>query len=95
MNQELSNRIRQKLVATGEEERLKELLKTRLLSSGWRDELSAVAREYLKAKGVQHVDVEELQNVLLVEARKSIPDTVKKELLVEIRDFVMQHEGIL
>ena len=41
------------------------------------------------------MDVEELQNVLMPEARKSIPDTVKKELLVEIRDFVMQHEGIL
>lgn len=51
MNAELSERVKARLVESGEEERIRELLKTRLVSCGWKDELKAEARKLIKERG--------------------------------------------
>lgn len=42
-----------------------------------------------------NVNVEELHAHLMPMARSKIPDSVKKELLYEIREFIMRNGGIL
>ncbi|OQR79124.1 enhancer of yellow 2 transcription factor-like [Tropilaelaps mercedesae] len=94
MNAELSERVKARLVQSGEEERIRELLKTRLVSCGWKDELKAEARKFIKERGVNNVNVDEVHTHLMPKARSIIPDSVKKELLYEIREFIMRNGGI-
>jgi len=49
-----------KLVETGEKERLKEMLRERLVACGWRDELKEYCKEVIRRKGLEKVTVEDL-----------------------------------
>lgn len=40
--------------------RLKEMLRTKLVQCGWRDEMKAYCRDIIRQKGVDKVNVEEL-----------------------------------
>uniref|UniRef100_A0A2I3HAF7 ENY2 transcription and export complex 2 subunit n=1 Tax=Nomascus leucogenys TaxID=61853 RepID=A0A2I3HAF7_NOMLE len=42
--------INQKLIETGERERLKELLRAKLIECGWKDQLKARCKEFKKKK---------------------------------------------
>ena len=52
--------ISQKLVASGEKERLKELLRKKLVDCGWRDDLKAYCKDLIKSKGLEKITVGEL-----------------------------------
>ncbi|CAH1780514.1 unnamed protein product [Owenia fusiformis] len=86
--------INQKLVETGERERLKELLRTRLIECGWRDQLKAHCKEVVRQKGLEHVTVDDLVSEITPKGRALVPDTVKKELLQRIRTFLSQQSNI-
>lgn len=78
-------KINQRLTESGEKERLQEMLRVRLVECGWRDELKEYARDIVKEKGVDNVTVDDLVAELTPQARSSVPDEVKKELLDYIR----------
>ncbi|XP_057301908.1 transcription and mRNA export factor ENY2-like [Hydractinia symbiolongicarpus] len=78
-------KINQRLTESGEKERLQEMLRVRLIECGWRDELKEYARDIVKEKGVDNVTVDDLVAELTPQARSSVPDEVKKELLDYIR----------
>jgi len=86
--------INQKLVETGESERLKEILRTRLIECGWRDELKAYCKEIVKRKGLEHVTVEDLVAETTPKGRSMVPDDVKRELLSRIRTFLAQQSSV-
>ncbi|CAM9474356.1 unnamed protein product [Phaeothamnion confervicola] len=52
--------IMQKLIDTGEKERLKDLLRERLIQCGWRDELKEHCKEIIRSKGLEKITVDEL-----------------------------------
>ena len=52
--------IHQKLIDTGEKDRLKNLLRAKLEECGWRDELKNYCKEVIKNKGLEKITVEEL-----------------------------------
>merc|ERR1711916_21774 len=52
--------LNQRLIESGEKERLKDLLRTKLVECGWRDELKVYCKEVIKTKGLKHVTVEDL-----------------------------------
>ncbi|CAN0330543.1 unnamed protein product [Lampetra planeri] len=83
--------INQKLIETGERERLKELLKTRLMECGWKDQLRAHCKDVIRDKGLEHVTVEDLISEITPKGRALVPDNVKKELLQRIRAFLAQN----
>lgn len=85
--------INQKLVETGESERLKEILRTRLIECGWRDQLKAHCKEIVKRKGLEQVTVEDLVAETTPTGRALVPDEVKKELLSRIRTFLAQQSS--
>ncbi|RUS87043.1 hypothetical protein EGW08_005196 [Elysia chlorotica] len=86
--------INQKLVETGERERLKELLRARLIECGWRDELKAYCKEIVQQKGLEHITVDDLVSEMTPRGRSLVPDEVKKELLQRIRTFLAQQSNM-
>ncbi|XP_071957682.1 transcription and mRNA export factor ENY2-like [Antedon mediterranea] len=80
--------IHQKMVETGEKERLKELLRAKLIECGWRDQLKAYCKEVVRTKGLEHVTVDDLVAEITPKGRELVPDEVKKELLQRIRAFL-------
>jgi len=86
--------INQKLVETGEREKLKELLRTRLIECGWRDQLKVHCKEIVRQKGLENITVDDLVTEITPKGRALVPDQVKKELLQRIRSFLAQQSNI-
>ena len=104
--------IEQRLVETGEKERLKEHLRNRLIESGWREELkleakqvrtmlgvlfstsASVISQVVDKKGLNNVTLEDLVKDITPKGRASVPDAVKKELLVKIQDFLSKQHNM-
>ncbi|KAK6093122.1 hypothetical protein MT418_006469 [Batrachochytrium dendrobatidis] len=61
--------IDEKLVRTGEKDKLKEYLRLRLVESGWRDKLKAHCKEVVKAKGTSNASIDELIKEITPQAR--------------------------
>ena len=79
--------LNQSLIASGEKEKLLDLLKVKLIECGWRNEMKQLCREALR-RNKSNAKVEDLIEELTPKARASVPDEVKKELLVRLRNFV-------
>ncbi|ORY33557.1 enhancer of yellow 2 transcription factor [Rhizoclosmatium globosum] len=77
--------VDQKLVRSGEKDKVKEMLRTRLVECGWRDELKALCKEVIQSKGLEHITVEQLVLEITPKGRAMVPDTVRAEVLQKIR----------
>ncbi|TYG70899.1 hypothetical protein ES288_D05G351600v1 [Gossypium darwinii] len=75
-------------IKSGEKERLKELLRERLLECGWIDEMKTLCRAFTRKKGRNNVTVDDLVHVISPKGRASVPNSVKAELLQRIRAFL-------
>eukprot|EP00290_Baffinella_frigidus_P004478 CAMPEP_0180184664 /NCGR_PEP_ID=MMETSP0986-20121125/41948_1 /TAXON_ID=697907 /ORGANISM="non described non described, Strain CCMP2293" /LENGTH=157 /DNA_ID=CAMNT_0022138371 /DNA_START=526 /DNA_END=1001 /DNA_ORIENTATION=+ len=80
--------VNQKLEESGEKEKLKELLRKKLIERGWRDELKDFCKEVIKSKGLEQISVEDLVAEITPRGRATIPDDIKAELLERIRKFL-------
>lgn len=76
------------MIETGEKERLKELLRQKLIESGWRDDLKEFCKEVIRNKGLEKITVDELVAEITPRGRATVPDEVKTELLQNIRKFL-------
>ncbi|OMO88163.1 Transcription factor, enhancer of yellow 2 [Corchorus olitorius] len=57
------------MIESGEKERLKELLRERLIECGWRDEMKALCRAFTRKKGRNNVTVDDLVQVITPKGR--------------------------
>lgn len=78
----------QKLVENGEKERLKDLLRNRLMDAGFNEQIMAYCKKTIKTNGIEKVDLETLINEITPKAREIVPDTVKIELLMKIKEIL-------
>merc|ERR1712045_62150 len=92
-NQELKSAINARLVQSGEKERLKEHLRLRLIECGWKDQLKLAAKEAIRERGLERVKLEDLVKDITPNGRASVPDSVKRELLVKIKEFLAQQQS--
>ena len=69
-------------------DKLKELLRNKLIECGWRDELKAYCKDVIKNKGLEKITVEELVAEITPRGRATVPDAIKAELLQRIRKFL-------
>lgn len=69
--------------------RLREQLKTRLHSSGWVDEVRLMCRKVI-AREQGDVSVDQLVSEVTPMARQAVPDTLKKFLLSQIQNILME-----
>jgi len=90
MDPQVKTTIEQRLLETGEKERLKEHLRNRLIESGWREQLKLHAKEVVEKRGLSNITQEELVRAITPRGRQLVPDVVKKELLVKIQTFLSQ-----
>jgi len=74
--------------STGEKDKLKEMLRERLVQCGWRDELKEYCKEVIRKKGLEKVTVEELVADITPQGRATVPEDIKAELLKRIRVFL-------
>ena len=86
--------LEQKLRETGEEKRIEEYLRQRLISVGWKDELKAHCKEVIRRKGLEKVSVEELVEELTIKGKSSVPLAIKEELLAKIKTYFLD-EGFI
>ncbi|KAE9035704.1 hypothetical protein PR003_g8608 [Phytophthora rubi] len=86
-------RIGERLVQSGEKERLKELLRLKLVECGWRDEMKLHCKEVIRNKGIDQVTVEDLIEEITPKGRASVPEDVKSDLLEKIKAFIEKEAG--
>jgi enhancer of yellow 2 transcription factor len=94
MDPTIKTTIEQRLIESGEKERLKEHLRNRLIECGWREGLKLHAKEVVKERGFNNVTVEEVVQEITPRARQTVPDVVKQELLVKIQTFLAQQHNM-
>lgn len=79
-------------ILKGERDILKDYLNQALNESGWIDKIRLMCRdEITKANGV--ITVENLVEKITPKARTQIPDEVKAELIVKIKQTLLQAEN--
>jgi enhancer of yellow 2 transcription factor len=88
---QIKSQINQKLIESGEKERLQEYLRTRLVESGWKDQLKEHCKEVVRQKGLDRVTVDDLVGEITPKARAAVPDDVKRDLLQKIREFLAKN----
>lgn len=93
-NQDLRALIHHRLVESGEKEKLKDHLRMRLIECGWRDQLKLHAKDIVREKGLERVKLEDLVKDITPKGRSLVPDSVKRELLVKIKDFLATQQSI-
>ncbi|KAG2786442.1 hypothetical protein JG687_00008254 [Phytophthora cactorum] len=93
-DEEVKARISERLVQSGEKERLKELLRLKLVECGWRDEMKLHCKEVIRNKGIDQVTVEDLIEEITPKGRASVPEDVKKNLLEKIKAFIEKEADI-
>lgn len=77
----------------GDNDRYQILLRRRLQESGWCDQVRLQAREILKEKG-PNTSLDQLLEELLPQGRAIVPSSIKKELLLKVKDGLMRSAGI-
>ncbi|XP_053669811.1 enhancer of yellow 2 transcription factor-like [Anopheles nili] len=87
-----SKSVDQITILHGDRTKLKDLLRLRLIESGWDDQVRLLCRQAIADNGLTNVD--SVVQVVTPEARTLIPDVVKKELLQKIRMILIQQEKI-
>uniref|UniRef100_A0A915KWT5 Transcription and mRNA export factor ENY2 n=1 Tax=Romanomermis culicivorax TaxID=13658 RepID=A0A915KWT5_ROMCU len=86
--------LEEKLIESGEKEKLMQLLRKRLMESGWCDQVKKQCIKTINDKGVENITLDQLLQEVSPSARQSVPDAVKMELLQQLRGFLQQHSGI-
>jgi enhancer of yellow 2 transcription factor len=80
--------LRLQLSTSGHQEQLERKLNERLKECGWQDAIVAKCIELVEEKGVDNVTEDELVAAVTPQARATVPDNLKAELLGEIRAFI-------
>ncbi|GAA5811163.1 hypothetical protein MFLAVUS_004593 [Mucor flavus] len=69
--------------------RLLQILRARLSDSGWNDNLDAHCRDTIRNKNVDNISLDELLKD--VEDHATIQESIKKDLLEQIKKFLDEH----
>ncbi|KAG0365783.1 transcription factor e(y)2-domain-containing protein [Gamsiella multidivaricata] len=86
-NDHLRSNLHREFVESGKREQLVDLLRAKLIESGWRDDLKVYTREKIQSRE-NTMTVDEIIKEVSPHARATIPDKVKMELLTQISAFI-------
>ncbi|KAI8988862.1 transcription factor e(y)2-domain-containing protein [Pilobolus umbonatus] len=78
-------------VESGEKERLLELLKLRLVESGWNESLDAYSREVVRNKNMGNISYDDLTKEVEDYGRSTVSESIKKDLLERIKAFISEN----
>ncbi|KAI1723373.1 transcription factor e(y)2 domain-containing protein [Ditylenchus destructor] len=81
-------------IQSGEKQRLQEIMTKRLKETGWVSKVEGICKDYIESKGVERASVDDLIAEVRDQARRSVPDDVKKELMEHVQKFVYDHTDL-
>ncbi|CAM0140610.1 unnamed protein product [Umbelopsis sp. WA50703] len=87
-NAELKAAVDRRFVLSGERARLLEFIKLRLAETGWNDALYAHCFETFKTRGLENISMNSLLTEFSDHARANVNESIKKELLIQIKQFL-------
>lgn len=90
----MEDSLNQKLIESGEAQRLKELVRRRLEESGWHDAIRKNLADAIRRRGVENVTVDDLVEEVTPKARQSVPESVKRELMNQLEAFIYKETNI-
>lgn len=64
---------------------LRDVLRTRLMESGWRDTVTTMCRELIDARGLESLSLEDMIAEVRQKARDSVPEQVKVDMIELIK----------
>ncbi|KAG4088403.1 transcription factor e(y)2-domain-containing protein [Neocallimastix lanati (nom. inval.)] len=85
-NEEMRTVINQRLVDSGEKQRLINLTRTKLNECGWKEEVKKMCKDIIQTRGVEYVKIEDLMKELTPKATSLVPENIKTEILQNISD---------
>ncbi|BFF89611.1 enhancer of yellow 2b transcription factor [Drosophila madeirensis] len=65
---------------------LKDILQTRLIECGWRKQIEQFIREKIAERGNQTITSEELAAEIVPQARAMVPENVRNEMMIRVRE---------
>ncbi|KAK9477349.1 transcription factor e(y)2-domain-containing protein [Lipomyces japonicus] len=83
---EIREKVHEKLIESGEYERISSILRQKLLETGWYDKVNELAYDKLKAQ--ENPNFEKLVNDIEPKSLALISDDIKIEILTMIKTFL-------
>jgi len=83
--EQMMTAFRERLIASGEKQKLKEQLKNKLVESQWRNAVISQCKAVMNANGLERTTLEMLVSQSLKVARENVPPHIKGELMENIR----------
>jgi enhancer of yellow 2 transcription factor len=81
----------QKLNESGHEKQLKDDLRQQLIDCGWRDQVKQRCKNVIKERGME-ITVEELIGAVSQPANDSVPETIRTDLLLKLKQILSSIE---
>ncbi|KAI5454499.1 SAGA histone acetylase and TREX-2 complexes component [Naganishia albida] len=85
--EEIQQKLANRMVKSGEWQRIQDVLIARLSESGWTDQVKSHAKEH--ARQMQPLKFDALQQDTADFAFDTLPDTVKNDILAQIRTYIV------
>ncbi|VDD76668.1 unnamed protein product [Mesocestoides corti] len=85
---EIRAKINELLNAKGEREKIRQLIEEKLIESGWNDRVKGACREFIRSKGVDNVNIDDVIAAVAPSARGTVPPEVKAVVLDHLRKFL-------
>ncbi|KAJ2707020.1 hypothetical protein FB645_001161 [Coemansia sp. IMI 203386] len=81
-----------RFIESGERERLQEILRSKLYSSGWQDRVKDRCQRVVheNTEGIEKLTVDDMAEEVTPYARSAVPEDVKTEILEDIRAFIFR-----
>ncbi|KAL9642847.1 hypothetical protein ABK040_015818 [Willaertia magna] len=89
------NVIYQRLIASGEKERLKELLRERLEQEGWKEQMKNKIKDVMQETSLSELSTNSLVQHLTPQARTLIPEHVRLEIVQQIHQFLQKEQDFV
>lgn len=86
--------LEEKLRESGEEARLENYLRQKLIESGWKEELKKHCKEVIRRKGLESVTMDDLVDELVLRGRNTVHPSIKQDLVNRIKQYT-EEEGII
>lgn len=86
--------LEERLKESGEEVRLENYLRQKLIEAGWKDQLKNHCKALIRAKGLEKITIEDLIEELSVKAKNLVPVQLKEEILSKIKIY-FEDEGLI
>ncbi|KAL5961703.1 Transcription and mRNA export factor ENY2 [Taenia solium] len=88
---ELRTQINDLLNAKGEREKIREMIEKKLVECGWNDRVKGACKEFIRSKGVDVVNVDDVVEAVAPSARGTVPPEVKASVLEYLRKFLAKN----